>query len=201
MKYILIIFLLPFSIFSQKNLDSVIVESKSFQLEMNESYADSNHSPLTKEDLANFEELPFFEIDSSFYVVARFERAPKSKSIKFKTSTDRRPKYEIYGTIYFKINQQPFSLKVYQSHRLREREEFKDYLFLPFTDLTNGKTSYAGGRYIDLKVPEGTELIVNFNKAYNPYCAYSSLYSCPIVPEENFLDIEINAGVKAPINH
>ena len=69
-------------------------------------------------------------------------------------------------------------------------------MFLPFMDHTNGSASYAGGRYIDLRIPEGDTLIIDFNKAYNPYCAYDEKYSCPIVPSENYLDLEVEAGVK-----
>jgi len=70
-------------------------------------------------------------------------------------------------------------------------------LFLPFTDLTNGTVSYGGGRYIDLKIPEEEDaIVIDFNTAYNPYCAYSPRYSCPIPPEENHLEIEIPVGVK-----
>ena len=80
---------------------------------------------------------------------------------------------------------------------LLDDEEFVDYLFLPFTDLTNGEATYAGGRYIDLAIPDGDTLIIDFNKSYNPYCAYNKKYSCPIVPKVNHLEIDINAGVKA----
>ena len=73
---------------------------------------------------------------------------------------------------------------------------FKDYLFLPFMDDTNGEQTYAGGRYIDLRIPEGNTLKIDFNKAYNPYCAYNEKYSCPIVPRENYLDVAVKAGVK-----
>jgi uncharacterized protein (DUF1684 family) len=69
-------------------------------------------------------------------------------------------------------------------------------LFLPFLDNTNGDTTYGGGRYIDLRIPEGDTIEIDFNKAYNPYCAYNSRYSCPIVPRENYLDTNIEAGVK-----
>ncbi|WP_321538818.1 DUF1684 domain-containing protein [Flavobacterium piscinae] len=70
-------------------------------------------------------------------------------------------------------------------------------MFLPFTDLTSGIESYGGGRYIDLKIQEGKIWTIDFNQAYNPYCAYNEKYSCPIVPEENDLKVEIKAGVKA----
>ena len=64
-------------------------------------------------------------------------------------------------------------------------------------DKTNGKESYGGGRYLDLEIPEDKIIILDFNKAYNPYCAYSDRYSCPIPPIENHLDVAINAGFKA----
>ena len=78
-----------------------------------------------------------------------------------------------------------------------QQEKYRDYLFLPFTDNTNGEQTYTGGRYIDLSIPDGDTIVVDFNKAYNPYCAYNKKYSCPIVPSVNNLDTEIRAGVKA----
>ena len=72
-----------------------------------------------------------------------------------------------------------------------------NYLFLPFLDGTNGEGSYAGGRYIDLRIPEGDRMEIDFNSAYNPYCDYNEKYSCPIVPRANYLPIQIVAGVKA----
>jgi len=80
---------------------------------------------------------------------------------------------------------------------LKEDEGYEDYLFLPFTDATNGNETYGGGRYIDLSIPNGDQIVIDFNKAYNPYCTYNKKYSCPIVPSQNALDIEIFAGVKA----
>ena len=80
-------------------------------------------------------------------------------------------------------------------------KELKDYLFLPFMDLTNGVSSYGGGRFLDLKIPEGESIIIDFKKAYNPYCAYNHRYSCPVPPDANHLNIEIPAGVKAYGEH
>ena len=87
-------------------------------------------------------------------------------------------------------------MNLYQSLDLKKIEEYKDALFLPFTDLTSGVDSYGGGKYIDLKIPQGTTITIDFNRAYNPYCAYNHKYSCPIPPQENDLAIEIRAGVK-----
>ena len=82
-----------------------------------------------------------------------------------------------------------------------KREGYEDYLFLPFLDNTNGVTSYGGGRYIELRISKGDSIEIDFNSAYNPYCAYNEKYSCPIVPRENYLDIEVKAGVKAFKKH
>lgn len=78
-----------------------------------------------------------------------------------------------------------------------QKEEYADYLFFPFTDETNGKETYGGGRYIDLRIPkEGDSLVIDFNMAYNPYCAYSWQYSCPLVPAENQMDVEVPVGIR-----
>ena len=167
-----------------------------FQKKLNESYADASKSPLTTEDLNNFSTLDFFPIDQKYVVKAQFVRLKNAKVFEMKTTTDRLPKYKKYGTLYFELEGKQLSLNVYQNLDLIKKPEYKDYLFLPFSDLTCGKESYIGGRYIDLRIPEGKTIEIDFNKAYNPYCAYNHKYSCPIVPLENDLDIEIKAGVK-----
>ena len=115
-----------------------------------------------------------------------------------KTTTDGRPLDEVYGTVNFTINGKDFKLNDYQSHRLREIEQYKNDLFLPFKDLSNGEESYGGGRFIDLEIPKENTLIIDFNKAYNPYCAYSTRYSCPVPPKGNFVEMKVLAGVKNP---
>ena len=79
-----------------------------------------------------------------------------------------------------------------------KKEEYKDYLFLPITDLTSGDGSYGGGRYLDVKKSEVAQgkVVLDFNKLYNPYCAYNEKYSCPIPPAQNDLPIRIEVGVK-----
>lgn len=184
--------------FCQDNEAEILAGNKAFREHINEEYADSLKSPLPEEERLEFKALPFFDININYHVIADFKRAKKAKTFKMKTTTDRKPVYEVYGTVTFTLNGEEFKLNVYQSHRLREMEEFKDDLFLPFTDLSNGNQSYGGGRFIDLKIPEGNTITIDFNQAYNPYCAYSHRYSCPIPPKENFLKTEVLAGVKAP---
>lgn len=98
--------------------------------------------------------------------------------------------------MHFSIEGKELKLNVYQNLELIKKPGYEDYLFLPFSDITCGKGSYIGGRYIDMRIPKSEKVTIDFNQAYNPYCAYNYKYSCPIVPLENDLAIEIKAGVK-----
>jgi uncharacterized protein (DUF1684 family) len=192
MKYILLFLFCSTFVFAQKDL----LASKKFQTELNQSYADSLKSPLTKEDLNHFKGLDFFPINEKYIVEATFVRTKKEKPFGMKTTTSRTPLYKKYGELHFSIDGKEFKLNVYQNVDLNKKSGYDDYLFLPFSDLTCGKESYIGGRYVDVRIQKGTLWTIDFNKAYNPYCAYNYEYSCPIVPLENDLDIEILAGVK-----
>ncbi|MGX1930630.1 DUF1684 domain-containing protein [Flagellimonas sp. 2504JD4-2] len=167
-----------------------------YQKELNDFYSNEEKSPLTKKDFKKFKGHDFFTIDENFKVEAKFERAVNAIPFLMKTTTDRLPTYEVYGVATFTIDGQTHRLNIYQNHRLRETEKYKNHLFLPFTDLTNGNETYGGGRFIDLEIPEGDTIVIDFNKAYNPYCAYNKKYSCPIPPKENDLPIHINAGIR-----
>ena len=168
-----------------------------FQREINSEYKDATTSPLKDKDRKNFKGLEFFEFDSTYVVNANLKRTPNSEWFKMQTTTSRVSDERIYGILTFQLKGKTYNLNVYQGKDLMTTEGYEDYLFLPFLDNTNGEDSYGGGRYIDLRIPKGNELIIDFNKAYNPFCAYNEKYSCPIVPRENYVDIEIRAGVKA----
>ncbi|MDR5589635.1 DUF1684 domain-containing protein [Christiangramia sp. SM2212] len=199
---------LAFSILIILGLDLVhaqeakLIESAGeFQKELDLEYANSEESPLEPKDLKEFKGLDFFEIDPEYIVKAEFVRTPSESPFTMKTSTDREPVYVKYGELYFSLKGKELKLNLYQNQELTQDPEYFDYLFLPFTDLTNGESTYGGGRYIDFRIPDSKEVILDFNKAYNPYCAYSGRYSCPIPPKENDLEIEILAGVKAFKGH
>ena len=192
MKKILVLLFCTSLAFAQKDLSS----AEKFQTELNKSYADSLKSPLTKEDLKAFKGLDFFSINEKYIVEATFIRTKKEKPFGMKTTTSRTPLYKKYGELHFEIDGKALKLNVYQNVDLNKKPGYEDYLFLPFSDLTCGKESYIGGRYVDMKIQKGKTWTIDFNKAYNPYCAYNYEYSCPIVPLENDLNIEILAGVK-----
>jgi len=174
-------------------------ELSHWQAEMNASFSDAKTSPLTPKALKKFKTLPFFKPDERFRVKATLIETPNTEPFEMPTSTARKPLYRQWGFLEFSLETQIFRVPVYYSADIADSEGYEDYLFFPFTDRTSGSETYGGGRYLDVRLPaSGIEITVDFNRAYNPYCAYSERYSCPIVPAENFIDAEIRAGVMAP---
>lgn len=171
--------------------------AKEAQYQLNLEYADKEKSPLTDKDFDTFRSLDFFPIDLKYIVKASFVKNEFPVPFEMATTTDRKPTYQKYGTLFFELDGVKCELPVYQSLSLLENEEYKNYLFVPFTDLTNNKETYGGGRYVDLELPLDPEVTIDFNRAYNPYCAYNHKYSCVIPPKENDLKVAIKAGVKA----
>ncbi len=178
-------------------------EIKNFQYNLNIFYHNPKESPLTEEDLKRFKALDFFEINEKYKVEATLELTPNTPIFEMKTTTDRFPLYKKYATAKFSIDGKAHEISIYQHQNLETSIEFDNHLFLPFNDLTNGISSYGGGRYIDIEIPtkNSKTITIDFNKAYNPYCAYNYKYSCPIPPTENNLQIEIKAGVKSYTKH
>ena len=163
-----------------------------FQREINDFFKDASVSPLKKRDLKNFRGLDFFTYDSTYLVTAKLTKTPKEKPFMMLTTTDMVVEYIKYGIVSFELLNNLYSLDIYKN--LEDPNE-RDNLFLPFLDDTNGNESYGGGRYINLDIPQVDNLIIDFNSAFNPYCVYDEKYSCPIVPRENYLPLEIKAGV------
>ncbi|RLD84323.1 MAG: hypothetical protein DRJ07_05135 [Bacteroidetes bacterium] len=187
------------TIYSQGNKSTK--DAIKFQKKINKEFSNKEKSPLTDEDLKDFNELDFFPIDTNFIVIADLKFHKDSKTFKMQTTTDRLPIYKIYATASFNLKGREFKLNIYQNVKLIQTADFEDSLFLPFTDRTNGATTYGGGRYMDLEIPDGDTILIDFNQTYNPSCAYNAKYSCPIPPKANHLDIDINAGVKKYKDH
>ena len=190
---LLVVFSLFFNCDNQKKYQK---ELSPFQKEMNEFYKDASISPLKEKDLKNFKGLDFFTFDSTYVVIAKLIKTPNEKSFKMKTTTDSFVEHIKYGIVSFELLGNSYNLNIYRNLENIDEQGYRDYLFLPFLDDTNGNESYGGGRYINLDIPEGNSLVIDFNSAYNPYCVYDEKYSCPIVPRENYLPVEIKAGVK-----
>lgn len=178
-------------------------EILSHQYKQNLEFQDKDTSPLTEEDLKEFTSLDFYAIDKKFRVLATLTKTPNALVFEMPTTTSRKPLYKKYGVLSFTMDGKEQELNIYQSQDFDRDPTYKDYLFLPFTDATSGQGSYAGGRFLDVLTTDEKEgtMLIDFNKAYNPYCAYSGRYSCPITPKENHLTVAIRAGVKAYEKH
>lgn len=177
--------------------DSYLQHIQKWQQELNAEFSNPETSPLTAKEIRKFNGLDFYPVDSSYRVVARLEILQNQQPFTMPTSNDQLKVFVKYAIARFELAGTEVEFPLYQGLQLQQSEEYKDYLFAPFTDETSGFETYGGGRYIDLRIPEGDTLIIDFNKAYNPSCAYSPNYSCPIPPRENDLALEIKAGVKA----
>lgn len=151
------------------------------------------NSPLKAADLPY---LRFHAPDSAYRLRATFVTTPGNKPFAMLTYSGQRKQYVRYGELSFELEGTLHTLYVYQSLDLKRMPAYRDYLFVPFKDLTNGEQTYGGGRYLDFRMKDiqGDSCVLDFNKAYNPYCAYSEGYSCPIPPRENHLSLRIEAG-------
>jgi uncharacterized protein len=142
--------------------------------------------------------LQFYPADINFKVVARFTPIIDTVGFIMETHSGVIRKYFKYGKLSFKVKNKLQQLFVYQSEKLLKDSNYKDYLFLPFNDLTNNRSTYGGGRYIDLKTTaiKNGRLILDFNTCYNPYCAFAAGFNCAIPPSENKMKVKVEAGEK-----
>lgn len=148
---------------------------KKFQSQLNKEYKNPKDTPLRGNNFSKFKEHPFFPVDLKYRVVAKFIKTENAIPFELPTSSGKTKTYREFGKSTFVIDGQELSLTLYQNLALTKKKKYRDYLFLPFRDLTN-------------------EI---FNQSYHPYCAYNAFdYNCPIVPAENFLPIRIEAGVQ-----
>lgn len=159
-------------------------------------FLDREKTPLEKRDRKKFKGLDYYPIDLSFHVKARLELNGAPVLFKMPTTTTRLPEYTRYGDLYFTLKGQEYKLEVYQNPEISKRPGYEDYLFIPFTDETNGDETYDIGRYLEFRIPTSEEIYIDFNLCYNPYCSYSDRYSCPIPPQQNHLPLRITAGEK-----
>lgn len=192
LSYLLAAFmLLHFNAFSQNFEKQIATHREHYKAD----FVSNERSPLKDADLKY---LNFYDADSTYQVLALVELLQNERAFKMPTYAGTTADYMRYAILKFNLHGKPVKLTLYRNIALAANAAYKNYLFLPFTDRTNNKETYGGGRYIDLNtsaIVDG-KLQLDFNKAYNPYCAYSDGYRCPIPPEENDLPIAIEAGEK-----
>lgn len=188
------IILFPVTLVAQ--IDSTVYEIEQYRKEQESKFRDPNESPLDKKLRKKFKGLNYYPINLSYRVEARFVKTENPVLFKMKTTTERLPEYQKYGELHFELDGEARILEIYQSPEIIQKPGLEDYLFVPFTDETNGDETYEVGRYLDFRVPTSEYVILDFNKSYNPYCSYGSAYSCPIPPQANHLPLKIPAGEK-----
>jgi len=149
-------------------------------------------SPLAPKEKRSFKGLKYYPFDPRYVFVGQIERTilhinnPKYYAT-FLTNKGTNKRYIRYGKFHFKLDGKEYMVEIYKSI-------LSDALFIPFKDKTNGKESYGGGRYIDAEILPGYKMVMDFNIAYYPSCAYNDKFICVLPPKENTLDIEIQAG-------
>ncbi|MDI9881193.1 DUF1684 domain-containing protein [Flectobacillus longus] len=190
-KIILIGLCLASNTHAQVWKDSVEV----FREKYKKAFLEEANSPLKADDL---QYLQFYEPDSLYQVEGSFSKISDGTIFKIPTSNGKFKEYVKYGEVSFAINGKALKLNVYRSLALMQIPKYRDYLFVPIKDQTSGKETYGAGRYLDASLKDIKEgkIQLDFNKLYNPYCAFSEGYSCPIPPKENHLPIRIEAGEK-----
>ena len=192
MKILSILFIfISYNSFAQTYSEQIAKHRESYK----EDFIKESNSPLKQNDLQN---LHFYDADSTYKVLANVEILKNEKVFKMPTYDGTSKEFYRYAKINFNLKGKVTTMTLYKSIALASNPTYKDLLFLPFTDETNNKETYGGGRYIDLSSKEikNDQIELDFNKAYNPYCAYSDGYRCPVPPEENDLLLEIKAGEK-----
>lgn len=192
-----VLILLPLVVRAQPDSTLIINETKAFQQELNKEYKDKSSSPLLPASLKKFKGHDFFPIDVQYAVIAHLTLTPNTPFQPMAATGPIINDYRTYAVAKFELNGLPLELTLYQSKELMTRPGYEDYLFLPFADETSGIETYGGGRYLEVRIPkEGDTVLLNFNKSYNPYCAYNPRYSCPLIPTNNHLPVAVKAGVR-----
>jgi uncharacterized protein (DUF1684 family) len=158
---------------------------------------------LAKDIKADTSKVDFYPFNKELIVTATVQFYKDTSTFQMITSSGMKKEAQKFVKVTFNYNGKEFSLSGYQLVKLKRTKEYADHFFIPFKDETTGKTTYAAGRYLDFTASEikDGKLMIDFNKAYNPYCAFTEGYNCPIPPKENTLQMEVIAGEKKYLGH
>jgi uncharacterized protein (DUF1684 family) len=160
-----------------------------FRAEKDEFFVHDHRAPLTPAQQRGFRGLQYFDDNPSLIVRAKIDRSIEPGQVRMATSNGEEQVYRRFGVVRFQVDGVEAQVTLYGSEGSHE-------LFLPFRDVTSGKETYGAGRYLDLHA-HGDEIVIDFNYAYNPNCAYNPEWNCPLPPAENWLKVPIRAGEKA----
>ncbi len=160
-----------------------------FRAQKDDFFQHDWQSPLEADQRKGFTGLKYYPENPALRLTVPIEEYPDKATLTMITSTGSAREYVKYGHFSFDVNGEAATLQVYQ-------DPDNDYFFLPFVDATAPDETYGAGRYLDIEPIGDGEFLIDFNYAYNPYCAYNDKWSCPIPPKENRLKVRIEAGEK-----
>jgi uncharacterized protein (DUF1684 family) len=166
-----------------------VTELEGFRGDKDDFFGHDHRSPLTSAQQRKFKGLAYFPENPALVVKATIDRNVELGVVRMETTKGHEQVYTRYGVVHFQVDRQAAQVTLYASEGSHE-------LFVPFRDSTSGKETYGAGRYLDLP-RQGDEIVIDFNYAYNPYCAYNPDWSCPLPPAENWLKVPIRAGEKS----
>ncbi len=165
---------------------------KAFRVKRDQFFKEDPHSPLKEADRKKFKGLFYYPINLRYAMIGSIERypsGPKPIYVNLPTNKERERKYVKYGQFRFKWEGKEYILQIYRPLGGGE-------LFLPFKDKTSGTDTHSDGRYLYIEPMPGGKVLIDFNRAFNPFCQYNEKYTCPFAPKENWLEIAIQAGEK-----
>jgi uncharacterized protein (DUF1684 family) len=160
---------------------------KEFRVSKDDFFASHPQSPLTPEQKRDFHGLNYFDENPDLQLEVQLEKFSEQQQVEIQTSTGQIQTYTRYGKFKFAVDGQETELTLYSSDH---------GFFLPFADSLAGEETYPAGRHVEPDPLAGDRFLVDFNMAYNPYCAYNEMWSCPLTPPENRLKVPIRAGEK-----
>ncbi len=158
------------------------------------SFRNKETTLLSDEYFKNFSGLNYYPVNLKYRVVGQLHRLPQSEKMNLDLTDGSPYGFMYYGKLSFFLEGQPVELKVFEfpSHP----GSGPTAIFVPFTDMTTGVENFGGGRFLIIKIPEGEQIVVDFNLAINPICVYDPEHACPVSPPANYIPQKIQAGAK-----
>ncbi|MFY7786910.1 MAG: DUF1684 domain-containing protein [Thermoflexibacteraceae bacterium] len=184
------IFFYTFKDSKPENDNSYVRQIRKEREKKDKDFKYAEWSPLTAEQRKTFTKLDYFEPNLQYKVMAKIALLENDTVFKIMTSSNEIRRFYKYAHLQFRLDSKDCQLLLFKS----AEPTSPNYYFLPFKDLTTGVSTYGTGRYIDIETPKTNSIEIDFNRAYNPYCAYNEEYSCPLPPTENTLNVSVLAG-------
>ncbi len=179
----------------QNDSTSIVTQIRNDRQEKDAYFKSDSSSPLLPQQRKNFTGLQYYPINLDYRIETQIQEFPEKDTVNMTTTKNRTQQYLRWGWFAFSIHGKSDTLNVYKPVKMPE--DYPPYFFIPFYDKTNNQTTYGGGRYLDTQIHPSRMYVIDFNEAYNPYCAYDhKRWSCPIPPMDNRVDFPIEAGEK-----